>query len=238
LKLLDAIEQSIDRAMTALPDAIFRTRLHQEELAQLIVREMERQTRRSRGRSTVPTSFRVLVSAEDFEQIGLTQGELEMYLEGYLRKVALQRGMDFGGGFQVEAIESPDVKRRRPRITAEFSSAAPDLQPTRPTNSRPGRFFAALIPLNANVGRQQFVIPAGTTTIGRATSNHIALPSQYVSQHHARIEATDRTVRVYDLQSTNGTRVNGQPVTQWDLDAGDEVQFGDLRFRFDRRGSR
>jgi len=66
----------------------------------------------------------------------------------------------------------------------------------------------------------------------------VVLPSAFVSQRHARIEATNGSVKVFDLQSTNGTRVNGDTISQWDLENGDELQFGDLRFRLDVHGSR
>lgn len=238
MKLLDAIEQGIDRAMTALPDAIFRTRLHQEELGQLLVREMERAAQRHRGRTTVPSRFEVELSPEDMDQIDLSPADLNTFLEGVLRKAALQRSAEYGRGFDVHVTENEEVKRRRPRIEASFVPIDSPSGQTLPTNAPRGRFVAALIPLEGNTGRQRFVVPAGTTTIGRGNGNHIVLPSQYVSQHHARIEASDRSVRLFDLQSTNGTRVNGQSVSQWDLESGDEVQFGDLRFRFDigRRG--
>ncbi len=233
MKLLDAIEQGIDRAMTALPDAIFRTRLHQEELGQLLVREMERQARRQRGRMAVPTTFTVEISPDDMDQIDLPVPDLNAYLEGVLRKAALQQAADYGRGFEVDVTEDETVKRRRPRIEASFAPADNHAEQTLPTTPSRGRFVAALVLLEGNAGRQRFVVPAGRTKIGRASNNHVVLPSQFVSLHHARIEVSGGSVRLFDLQSTNGTRVNGQSVSQWDLDAGDEVQFADLRFRFE-----
>jgi hypothetical protein len=35
VKLLDALERTIERSMTAVPNAVFRTRLHHDELAHL-----------------------------------------------------------------------------------------------------------------------------------------------------------------------------------------------------------
>jgi pSer/pThr/pTyr-binding forkhead associated (FHA) protein len=45
-------------------------------------------------------------------------------------------------------------------------------------------------------------------------------------------------VRIHDLNSTNGTRVNGEPVSLSDLDANDEVTFGQQRFRIEFHGNR
>jgi hypothetical protein len=155
----------------------------------------------------------------------------------HLAESSAQAGGDYGRGFDITVIESQDVKRRKPLIEASFGDAARGADVTQPTRVTAPRFSAALIPLGATTGRQRFVIPAGVTTIGRATSNHVVLPSPFVSQHHARIEVANGIVKLFDLQSTNGTRVNGDAISQWELEAGDELQFGDLRFRLDVHGS-
>lgn len=75
----------------------------------------------------------------------------------------------------------------------------------------------------------------GETTIGRSSENHIYLTDDTtVSKFHAKIVEQNNHYRLYDLGSTNGTRVNGQWVRQPVLlQLNDEIQFGDrtiLRF--------
>lgn len=53
----------------------------------------------------------------------------------------------------------------------------------------------------------------GTLTIGRHPDNDIVLENLSVSAHHARIEYLDGEIVLTDLESTNGTRRNGQKVT-------------------------
>ncbi|HYJ13826.1 MAG TPA: FhaA domain-containing protein, partial [Thermomicrobiales bacterium] len=238
VKLLDALEQSIERAMTAVPNAIFRTRLHHDELAHLAIERMTAGGIHDGTRLRVPTVFRISLSPEDFAQIASPPTALEMQLAGTLRKAALKQEADYGRGFDITVSESSVVKRRKPLIEASFAEPAHRADITHPTRVTSARFSAALIPLGVSTGRQRFVIPAGITTIGRAINNHVVLSSPYVSQHHARIEAANGTIKLFDLQSTNGTRVNGDSISQWDLDSGDELQFGDLRFRLDVHGSR
>ncbi len=50
-----------------------------------------------------------------------------------------------------------------------------------------------------------------------------------VSRHHARFEHTGDELRIVDLGSTNGTRLNGRPVGRERLRPGDEVSFGSVR---------
>lgn len=69
---------------------------------------------------------------------------------------------------------------------------------------------------------------AGEVTIGRAGGCGIALPDDtFVSHLHARVFERDGEVWVEDLGSTNGTLVNGKPVTATvRLRKGDRVQAG------------
>lgn len=60
--------------------------------------------------------------------------------------------------------------------------------------------------------------------IGRAPDNDVCLPDRIVSQHHARVGATaDGAIVIEDLGSTNGTFVNGEPITRRTLHDGDQV---------------
>src|ERR1044072_4803583 len=63
-------------------------------------------------------------------------------------------------------------------------------------------------------------------TIGRAPENSIRLEDNSVSGRHAEIVVSDQNIVLKDLGSTNGTMVNGQPVTETQLRAGDRIRFG------------
>lgn len=69
---------------------------------------------------------------------------------------------------------------------------------------------------------------AGEVTIGRAGGCGIALPDDtFVSHVHARVYERDGEIWVEDLGSTNGTLVNGRPLTgAVRLRRGDRVQAG------------
>jgi len=66
------------------------------------------------------------------------------------------------------------------------------------------------------------------TTIGRASLNHIVIDDPAVSAQHAIIARSADSYRLQDLHSTNGTRVNGRPVTEVELKDGDKIQFGSV----------
>ncbi|HEV2072461.1 MAG TPA: FHA domain-containing protein, partial [Thermomicrobiales bacterium] len=64
------------------------------------------------------------------------------------------------------------------------------------------------------------------STIGRSPENDVVLDAPDVSRRHARIERNGKHLRIYDLNSTNGTRVNGEAVHISDLEPGDEIRLG------------
>jgi pSer/pThr/pTyr-binding forkhead associated (FHA) protein len=63
-------------------------------------------------------------------------------------------------------------------------------------------------------------------TIGREEGNPIQLNDERVSRFHLKIQEDQHTIVLTDLQSTNGTKVNGEGVQIWVLRPGDVVALG------------
>ena len=77
-------------------------------------------------------------------------------------------------------------------------------------------------------GRTRAVaVPPGGLTIGRADDNDLVARDVLVSRHHGRIAGRRATLVYEDLGSTNGSRVNGEPVTEVVLGIGDRLEVGD-----------
>src|SRR5436309_15021416 len=62
-------------------------------------------------------------------------------------------------------------------------------------------------------------------TIGRGPDNTIIINDPSVSTYHAQLQLARETYRLKDLQSTNGTSVNGIPVTETVLHLDDRNPF-------------
>lgn len=63
-------------------------------------------------------------------------------------------------------------------------------------------------------------------TIGREEGNFIQLNDERVSRYHLKIHENGGAILLTDLQSTNGTRVNGEVVHVWQLRPGDVISAG------------
>jgi len=75
--------------------------------------------------------------------------------------------------------------------------------------------------------RATFRLPSGSVkTIGRSTGAEFILEAPLVSRLHCQLSATDESIQVKDLDSTNGTFVNGTRVSTATLRTGDVLKVG------------
>jgi pSer/pThr/pTyr-binding forkhead associated (FHA) protein len=74
------------------------------------------------------------------------------------------------------------------------------------------------------------------TLIGRNPTTDITLLDEGISREHALIlwDSESDELTIEDLQSTNGTKINGKRVRSATIHEGDEIQVGHTRFRFCR----
>jgi pSer/pThr/pTyr-binding forkhead associated (FHA) protein len=77
----------------------------------------------------------------------------------------------------------------------------------------------------ADVGRVYAEVPT-PLTIGREEGNPIQLNDERISRFHLKIQEDQDKIVLTDLQSTNGTKVNGESVQLWVLRPGDVISLG------------
>ena len=101
----------------------------------------------------------------------------------------------------------------------------------------------ALIQFASGAPGIKYQLETRYVSIGRGrTGNDICLPCAFVSKHHAVIEVAERDEGGYDfflqdLNSTNKTYVNDQPITRARLEHGDIIRIGKNTFKFDASGT-
>jgi len=77
-----------------------------------------------------------------------------------------------------------------------------------------------------------FPLGDGEIAIGREPANQIAIPDPSLSRRHCLLTRSDDGYRLKDLNSRNGTYVNGKPIKESLLQHGDKVSIGDSVFLF------
>jgi pSer/pThr/pTyr-binding forkhead associated (FHA) protein len=80
--------------------------------------------------------------------------------------------------------------------------------------------------------QQEISILKPRLTIGRRSNNDLVLDQLTVSGQHAAIDTTSIGVFILDLGSTNGTLVNGQPITKHLLQHDDVLEIGKYKIKY------
>lgn len=88
--------------------------------------------------------------------------------------------------------------------------------------------MARLLIQTASFNNRAIELALGVNRVGRDPDCEICLEHDTISSLHGELALTDDGVYVRDCQSTNGTFINGEPVMEAWLDAGQILKFGDV----------
>lgn len=127
-------------------------------------------------------------------------------------------------GRPTAAVAAPPIPKAAPR-----EGAGSSVQP---------QFRMKLSGLSPAVTGKELVLERSLMTVGRTPENDLVIDHRSVSSAHARVAFENGHFIVYDLGSTNGVLVNGEPYQSCVLQYNDEIQFGHVKFRFVRPSDR
>ncbi len=126
----------------------------------------------------------------------------------------------------VEAVYDPSATRIHFRDAP--TARAPSSQ-NRDEATLPKAASAKLVCVGGAQKGNSFSVAANGITVGRHADNDIVIADPRVSFHHAWLGVVDQKAILRDLESTNGTFLNGQidaPVREAVLSPGDTIFFG------------
>ncbi len=93
-----------------------------------------------------------------------------------------------------------------------------------------------LIVESGKTNQREYILVREKTTIGRVSDNDIAISDISMSRHHAEIIKLPEGFKLKDLDSANGSLLNGYRIRVAQLRNGDTIEFGAIRFRFEQTG--
>ena len=253
MTVLRNIEAKIESLFEGVFGRAFRTNVQPVELARKLVKEMEDHRVISVSRLYVPNEYTVYLSPADREQFESYEesliGELQEYLaenarrEKYVMlsppKVLLETDADldvgeFGiatrmaqGGRQVTPDEAPapDVE---PGATMVYKPKPAETEAVSAEELGLEREVASL-----TVDGKRHELDKRRLVIGRSRDCDIQVADANVSRRHAEVRQEGAAYWVVDLDSTNGTEVNGRRLKRAKLKPGDTITVGatELVFR-------
>jgi hypothetical protein len=209
-------ERRLEQAVEGVFGRVFRSGLRPVEIGRRLVREMD--DNRSvgvNGRVVVPNHFTVRLAPEDHERLAEVEDALGRELIEAAREHARDEGYGFMGPLGVEF--SVDDRLGTGRFGLEGRLRAPE----------GGATAHLLLPTGEQVVLGEYLL-----SMGRLPECTITLGDPKVSRRHAEIRPHGDGWLLTDLGSTNGTLVNGSPVTSHRLLDGDEIQLGSTLIGF------
>ena len=93
--------------------------------------------------------------------------------------------------------------------------------------------MAKLVLLSAGMTGRTHELKAEKTTIGRVEDNMFQIAEPSVSSHHCEVLLRGKEVVVKDLNSTNGTYINGEKISEAPLNPGQILRLGQIEMRLE-----
>src|SRR4051812_19565270 len=90
-----------------------------------------------------------------------------------------------------------------------------------------------LVVLSEGLTGRSHELKAEKTTIGRVEDNTFQIPDPSVSSHHCEVILRGNEVVIRDLNSTNGTFINGQQITETTLKPSQILRLGQVEVRLE-----
>jgi pSer/pThr/pTyr-binding forkhead associated (FHA) protein len=238
VNILDRFEQSFERLVEGSVGRLFRSPVQPAEIGRKLERAMVSNQVVSVNSTLVPNDYRVAMHPQDMVLFVDFVPALCRQMESWLHDAAEEQGFSAIDRMRVQITGDESVPRRAIQVTAAIADR-PDMGRAEQEAIQRTEIFRVIrdtsgmtpIRLRFTTGVQagtEFIIRKPVTTLGRALDNDIVIESGDISRHHARLELADEQIRVVDLNSTNGTRVNGRAIRSQSVRTGDEVAFGTL----------
>ena len=94
-----------------------------------------------------------------------------------------------------------------------------------------------LVVLSEGLTGRAHELKVDKTTVGRLDDNTFQIPEQSVSSHHCEVLLKGTDVIVRDLDSTNGTYINGEKISEKVLKPGQILRLGNVEARLEADGA-
>ncbi|MCL4078259.1 DUF3662 and FHA domain-containing protein [Coriobacteriia bacterium Es71-Z0120] len=218
--VLADFEDRIARSIEGLFAGAFKAPVQPVEIAKALARAMDDGRVVGAGAVYAPTSFTVALSEEDADEFGEFTATLAGELSTYLADHAREQGYRLQGRPAVRFVTHEDLRLGRFRVAA---SLAPHEEA--PAHEKP-RCAPGLATVTVDDFDHDIVLDGEQVLVGRLKECQIQLDDANVSRRHAAFIRLPDGWAIEDLDSTNGTRVNGRSVSRARLHDGDVIEVG------------
>ena len=247
---MERLEALASRFIEGWSARLFGAKLQPVQIAKRVIRAMEAHQTISLSKTFVPNSYVVSLSPSDFEQFEQYRRSLERDLSEAVLGAARDRSYTLLAYPTVEIERDEDLQPGDMRVSCALVDASGDevasdakalgaveaghtmvLDREKLLRDKP-RAPKASLAVREGDDRREVALGPDPLAIGRDPQNDITLDDRRVSRKHAEIRLRLGRYTLYDLQSTNGTYVNGRRVAEKVLESGDKISIGGLEIVF------
>jgi FhaA, N-terminal domain/FHA domain len=214
--LLDSFERGLERAVNSAFAKTFRSGIQPVEIASALRSELDKKAAVvSRDRILAPNTFTVRLAPADEEKMSALGSALGIELDKLVQDHAKAQGYSFAGPVSITVQRDDALSTGTLRV--DSSTAA-------------GRVSWRGVLEIAGV---RHPLVKSRTVIGRGSDADVTIADTGASRRHAEILWDGERAMVRDMNSTNGTKLDGHPVTEAPLPQDSTVSIGrtDIVFR-------
>jgi len=210
---LDKAEARIESTIVSMFSKLSKRQLQPIEISQAVKNAMDvAATSTGKDRTLVPHRYLIKLSAHDRENLS---DQLHRAISSEVANYAREKNYQLTGDLELKILADSGVAKGRIQVG---SAAVGNLVSWKPVIS---------------YGSERRELSSGTTTFGRDASADVAIDDRGLSRVHFEIAFNGDIAAIRDLQSTNGTFVDGSRVTEVVLRSGSKITAGRTEFDFE-----
>jgi hypothetical protein len=212
---MQGFERRLERLVEGSFSKAFRSGLEPVEVGRRLTRVLDAErTMGVDGVPVAPNNIGVYLSPDDFDRFESFADALARELAETAREHAKAEGYHFVGPVTVTLVADDELRAGECDIAAEIHEGL--------------RVGSLVLPDGRRVplGEQPLML-------GRNADCSVVVADARASRQHAEIRAQGNGFVIHDLDSMNGTLVNGTAVRQHPLADGDEIRLGNTVLRFE-----
>lgn len=213
--ILDSFEKGLERVVTGAFSKTFKSELQPIEIGAAIKGEMDSKASIvSRDRILAPNAYTVYLSSADFKRMQSLGESLLFELNDQATRHAQRQKFQFGAGLLINVAEDGSLNLGQVRVTSNTAAVQVEWMPS------------------LDVGGQRYMLTKSRTVVGRDATADIQVNDNGLSRAHFEVLWDGSKAGVRDLGSTNGTKINGRPITEVGIAADTVINAGHSEFVF------
>lgn len=243
MSIFREFEKKLEKIFEGAFSKVLKTKIEPVEIAHWLEKAMDESTVEGLKTTFTANIYRILINQRDYVLLKPFLSEIVSELESFVRERATEKGIVVPGRVQVSIEKSDRVKPGEIKVIPEMRKDEVEQMIEEERNLERTQLVSSDIAKESclyhtpyyfeelSSGKRHYIsrFPA---RIGRIDSNDVKVSDPSVSRVHAEVYREGTALYIRDLESTNGTMVNGKKVRQRKLNPGDIVIVGETKLRW------